>query len=256
MDALSLQFRILIFVSAGQPDGPSTDDASPRSRPRVVAAFMLVARPLTVLVSLVPDRRARWSGVRLRFFLGARDGDHRHCARRPRPGRGGGWRQRVHPGRSDGRDRDPHRAGEHHAACRALASTEDRLISASDLGSWTGLGILDASLFQWRCPIATNVSHLKHTRIDLAEDVKKRMIELLNTHVVHLTDLWNQTKLAHWNVRGPHFLSYHKMLDDLAAHLVEAIDDVAERATALGGVAGCRFRVSRSRRSCRSGICQ
>ncbi|SIS92370.1 DNA starvation/stationary phase protection protein Dps [Alicyclobacillus vulcanalis] len=86
--------------------------------------------------------------------------------------------------------------------------------------------------------MATNVSRLKHTRIDLAENVKQRMVELLNTHVVHLTDLWNQTKLAHWNVRGPHFISYHEMLDELAAHLVEAIDNVAERATALGGIAG------------------
>lgn len=64
------------------------------------------------------------------------------------------------------------------------------------------------------------------------------MIDLLNHHVTDLTDLFIQTKLAHWNVRGPHFISYHELFDVLAGHLADITDTVAERVTALGGTAG------------------
>lgn len=47
-----------------------------------------------------------------------------------------------------------------------------------------------------------------------------------------------QTKLGHWNVRGTHFIGYHELFDELAGHLTDLTDTVAERVTALGGVAG------------------
>ncbi|WP_067623787.1 DNA starvation/stationary phase protection protein Dps [Alicyclobacillus acidiphilus] len=82
------------------------------------------------------------------------------------------------------------------------------------------------------------MADLKHTRNNLSDQVKLHMIELLNKHVTDLTDLFVQTKLAHWNVRGPHFIAYHELFDELAGHLLELTDTVAERVTALGGTAG------------------
>ncbi|MFB5189768.1 DNA starvation/stationary phase protection protein Dps [Alicyclobacillus fastidiosus] len=82
------------------------------------------------------------------------------------------------------------------------------------------------------------MSMLRKTRIDLSVDVRQHMVELLNRHVTDLTDLFIQTKLAHWNVRGSHFIAYHELFDELAGHLNELTDTVAERVTALGGTAG------------------
>lgn len=82
------------------------------------------------------------------------------------------------------------------------------------------------------------MSPLKGTRIYLSETDRESVVMLLNRHVTDLTDLFVQTKLAHWNVRGPHFTAYHQLFDELAGHLDELIDAVAERAATLGGSAG------------------
>ncbi|HEX4611732.1 MAG TPA: DNA starvation/stationary phase protection protein Dps [Urbifossiella sp.] len=75
------------------------------------------------------------------------------------------------------------------------------------------------------------------TRLDLPADNRRDLIALLNAHVADLTDLRTQTKYAHWNVKGPTFIALHELFDKLAEGLDELIDDTAERATALGGVA-------------------
>ena len=46
--------------------------------------------------------------------------------------------------------------------------------------------------------------------------------------------LFYKTKNFHWNVTGPHFISFHKLFDEQAEKLVETIDEVAERIRALG----------------------
>jgi len=84
----------------------------------------------------------------------------------------------------------------------------------------------------------TNTVKLHHSNIDLSNEVKQRLVHTLNQHVTDLTDLFIQTKLAHWNVRGPHFIAYHELFDELAGHLPDVIDTVAERVTTLGGVSG------------------
>ncbi|GAB2570839.1 DNA starvation/stationary phase protection protein Dps [Gracilibacillus alcaliphilus] len=71
-----------------------------------------------------------------------------------------------------------------------------------------------------------------------SEKSREHMIELLNQHVTDLTDLFIQTKLAHWNVRGSNFIAYHEFFDELAGHLPELIDSLAEQAGSLGGTAG------------------
>ena len=76
------------------------------------------------------------------------------------------------------------------------------------------------------------------TRIQLPESSRNAAITLLNASTTELTDLSIQAKLAHWNVRGPHFLMYHQLFDQVAEHAREGSDSTAERVAALGGVAG------------------
>lgn len=75
------------------------------------------------------------------------------------------------------------------------------------------------------------------TRNDIPEGVRTQMIELLNARLADAIDLQLQTKQAHWNVKGPHFIALHKLFDSLVPIVSEIVDDVAERATALGGTA-------------------
>jgi starvation-inducible DNA-binding protein len=80
-------------------------------------------------------------------------------------------------------------------------------------------------------------SDLFPTRIDLSPDTREYIVGMLNQQLATLTDLFTQTKHAHWNVKGPNFWGLHKMFDKLAEGVVEHVDEVAERLTALGGVA-------------------
>lgn len=75
------------------------------------------------------------------------------------------------------------------------------------------------------------------TRIALPEGNRVALIHLLNAQLADTADLATQVKYAHWNVKGPQFIALHKLFDELVDHLGEAVDDIAERATALGGVA-------------------
>ncbi len=78
---------------------------------------------------------------------------------------------------------------------------------------------------------------LHPTRIDLPETVRRKLVDLLNQNLADAVDLGLQTKQAHWNVKGPHFIALHELFDQLAEELEEFSDDIAERAVALGGVA-------------------
>jgi starvation-inducible DNA-binding protein len=45
---------------------------------------------------------------------------------------------------------------------------------------------------------------------------------------------YDKTLHYHWNVRGPHFYSLHKMFEEQYIELHEAIDEIAERVRQLG----------------------
>ena len=76
-----------------------------------------------------------------------------------------------------------------------------------------------------------------HTRIDIPADKREKLIALLNQQLADTFDLFSQTKFAHWNVKGPNFIALHKLFDELAEEVEEHVDEIAERLTALGGVA-------------------
>jgi starvation-inducible DNA-binding protein len=80
------------------------------------------------------------------------------------------------------------------------------------------------------------------TRIDLSEAARGKLVALLNDQLANLADLYSQTKHAHWNVKGPQFWSLHKLFDELAGKVNAQVDEIAERLTALGGVANGTVR--------------
>ena len=82
------------------------------------------------------------------------------------------------------------------------------------------------------------------TRNDLDARLRERMIGLLNPQLADTLDLYTQVKQAHWNVKGPHFIALHELYDKLAEELEDPIDDIAERVTALGGVARGTARIA------------
>ena len=72
---------------------------------------------------------------------------------------------------------------------------------------------------------------------DLPKQTRTQIVALLNQSLADLSDLYSQTKQAHWNVRGRLFISLHKFFDELAETIEEHLDEIAERVTALGGIA-------------------
>ncbi|MEJ0060261.1 MAG: DNA starvation/stationary phase protection protein Dps [Terricaulis sp.] len=74
-------------------------------------------------------------------------------------------------------------------------------------------------------------------RIDLPDNTRKAMIALLNARLADAIDLRLATKQAHWNVKGQNFIALHELFDQIQARVDVFVDDIAERATALGGIA-------------------
>ncbi len=87
---------------------------------------------------------------------------------------------------------------------------------------------------------------LYSTRIDLAEEVRVKAIDLLNQSLAATLDLKTQTKQAHWNVKGTDFYQLHELFDEMSGELEEYVDMVAERVTALGGTALGTARIAAS----------
>ena len=75
------------------------------------------------------------------------------------------------------------------------------------------------------------------TKIDLPEKTRRAVVTTLNVRLAEAIDLQSQVKHAHWNVKGPNFIALHELFDKISGVLLDQIDDIAERATALGGMA-------------------
>lgn len=71
----------------------------------------------------------------------------------------------------------------------------------------------------------------------LSEKSRKAVIETLNASLADGIDLYTQIKVAHWNIKGPHFASLHSFFDSLASEINCINDEIAERAVILGGTA-------------------
>ena len=87
------------------------------------------------------------------------------------------------------------------------------------------------------------------TKNDLPEATRVKVVELLNARLADCIDLQTQTKQAHWNVKGPNFIALHELFDQINEDVEDYVDDIAERAVQLGGVAEGTARVAAKRSS-------
>ena len=90
---------------------------------------------------------------------------------------------------------------------------------------------------------------MHNTKIDLSEEVRENMVELLNARLADSLDLKSQAKQAHWNVKGMNFIALHELFDEVAGEVEGYSDMLAERVTTLGGTAEGTVRVAADKSS-------
>jgi starvation-inducible DNA-binding protein len=71
--------------------------------------------------------------------------------------------------------------------------------------------------------------------IGITDDDRQRVVAILNTLLADEFLLYTKTRNFHWNVTGPQFNDLHKFFEAQYEALDDTIDEVAERARALGG---------------------
>jgi starvation-inducible DNA-binding protein len=83
----------------------------------------------------------------------------------------------------------------------------------------------------------------------LPADRREAVTTALQGTLSDLLDLHGQVKVAHWNIKGPLFPTLHPLFDTIAQDLSARIDEIAERAVALGahvhGTAGYVTKTTR-----------
>jgi starvation-inducible DNA-binding protein len=73
--------------------------------------------------------------------------------------------------------------------------------------------------------------------IGIAEKNQKGSITLLNTCLADAVILYTKLRKYHWNVKGDNFMELHKLFESHYDQVAEAIDEIAERVSQLGGMA-------------------
>jgi len=73
------------------------------------------------------------------------------------------------------------------------------------------------------------------TPTDISEDGVRAISAALNGLLADTFAIYLKTKNFHWHVSGPHFRSYHLLLDEQAESIEKSIDALAERVRKVGG---------------------
>lgn len=79
-------------------------------------------------------------------------------------------------------------------------------------------------------PRFTSPSHLPPA-------ARVKVAAMLNERLADGLDLHSQIKVAHWNIKGPHFAALHPLFETFAVALANFNDQIAERAVTLGSLA-------------------
>src|SRR5260221_9195971 len=87
------------------------------------------------------------------------------------------------------------------------------------------------------------------TKNGLSEATRVKAVELLIARLADCIDLQTQAKQAHWNVKGPNFIALHELFDKINEEVEDYVDDIAERAVQLGGIAEGTARMVAKRSS-------
>ncbi|MBS1995910.1 MAG: DNA starvation/stationary phase protection protein Dps [Cyanobacteria bacterium SZAS LIN-2] len=91
---------------------------------------------------------------------------------------------------------------------------------------------------------ATKEAKAYHSKIDLSDELRKKVVAKLQITLAATADLTSMAKQAHWNVKGSRFYQLHILFDETYNEINEYIDMVAERITALSGYAHGTVRMS------------
>jgi starvation-inducible DNA-binding protein len=91
--------------------------------------------------------------------------------------------------------------------------------------------------------VSTKVQELKKGRVapaldtptDLSPEAVRALSEAINAIVADTLALYVKTKNFHWHISGPHFRSYHLLLDDQSEQILATVDELAERVRKIGG---------------------
>jgi starvation-inducible DNA-binding protein len=73
------------------------------------------------------------------------------------------------------------------------------------------------------------------TPTDLSDEAVREVSAALNALLADTFALYVKTKNFHWHISGPHFRSYHLLLDEQAEQTEKSIDILAERVRKVGG---------------------
>ncbi len=73
------------------------------------------------------------------------------------------------------------------------------------------------------------------TDIGISDKNREEVVGILNNLLADEYLLYTKTRNYHWNVTGLHFHDLHKFFEAQYEELDEIVDEVAERARALGG---------------------
>ena len=83
--------------------------------------------------------------------------------------------------------------------------------------------------------IPSRLSAPLRTPTDLGAQARVDISGALTALLADMFALYLKTKNFHWHMSGPHFRDYHLMLDEQAADIFAATDDMAERVRKIGG---------------------
>ncbi|WBU61775.1 DNA starvation/stationary phase protection protein Dps [Paracoccus albus] len=72
---------------------------------------------------------------------------------------------------------------------------------------------------------------------NLTDNARKTSVEVLNALVADGIAVSRALKQAHWNVKGPGFIGFHELLDQVKARIDDGVDNLAERVQQLDGTA-------------------
>ncbi|VDH03337.1 Dps family protein [Bergeyella zoohelcum] len=72
--------------------------------------------------------------------------------------------------------------------------------------------------------------------IGLSTEDTQKIVEKLNVLLANYSIFYQNTRGAHWNIKGEQFFTLHPKFEELYDGLVLKIDEIAERILTLGGV--------------------
>ena len=79
---------------------------------------------------------------------------------------------------------------------------------------------------------------------DIPEQRRSELDAVMNQQLANAVDLPTQIRQAHCNIKGPHFIGLHELLDEIDEAVEGHVDLIAERIVQLGGIAGGTARVA------------